>query len=181
MQIRLPNHARHRRRGVHLRQDDQHPVRLCRSALQSRRSTSGPASSPARSCACRSSTRTAQVIGVTQVLNKRGGPFTAEDESRLQGLHRADRDRARERQAVRRRPEHEELQREHAASMSNGVITLDEDGEHRHLQRRRPAHPARRRGRHPRTRRPRTSSSAPTPGCSTSSRKWSRPRRRDSH
>ena len=70
-----------------------------------RRSTSRPASSRARSSACRSSTRPARSIGVTQVLNKRGGPFTDEDESAPEGVHGADRDRAGERQALRRRPD----------------------------------------------------------------------------
>ncbi len=80
-EIRLPNHRRHRRRGVHhraRRSTSPTPTPTCAST---RRSTSRPASSPARSCACRSSTSDGKTIGVTQVLNKRGGPFTAEDES----------------------------------------------------------------------------------------------------
>ncbi len=51
---------RHRRRGVHHRQDHQHSLRLRRPALQSRRSTRRPATSRAPSCACRSSTSTAR-------------------------------------------------------------------------------------------------------------------------
>ena len=113
-EIRLPNHLGIAGAVFTSGKSINIPLRLRRPALQSRRSTRRPATSRARSCACRSSTRTARTIGVTQVLNKRGGPFTAEDESAAAGVHRADRDRARERQAVRRRPEHEELQRRHA-------------------------------------------------------------------
>jgi hypothetical protein len=89
-----------------------------------------------------------KIIGVTQVLNKRGGPFSAEDESRLRALHRANLDRAGKRQAVRRRPADQELQRGHA-----GVHVQRRDyagwaGEDRHLQRGRAAHPAHQRRRH---------------------------------
>ena len=56
----LPDARGHRRRGVHLRQDDQHPVRLRRPALQPGLRQADRATSRARSCACRSSTRPAR-------------------------------------------------------------------------------------------------------------------------
>ncbi len=51
-----------------------------------------------------------EVIGVTQVLNKKGGVFTDKDEQQLEDLHRADRHRARKLQAVRRRAADEAVQ-----------------------------------------------------------------------
>ncbi len=67
-------------------------------------------------------------IGVTQVLNKRGGPFTGEDESRLKaftaqiaiGL-----ENAKLFDDVQNMKNYNESMLE---SMSNGVVTLDEDG-----------------------------------------------------
>ena len=67
-------------------------------------------------------------IGVTQVLNKRGGPFTGEDESRLKaftaqiaiGL-----ENAKLFDDVQDMKNYNESMLE---SMSNGVVTLDEDG-----------------------------------------------------
>ena len=69
-----------------------------------------------------------KTIGVTQVLNKRGGPFTGEDESRLKaftaqvaiGL-----ENAKLFDDVQNMKNYNESMLE---SMSNGVITLDEDG-----------------------------------------------------
>jgi adenylate cyclase len=69
-----------------------------------------------------------KTIGVTQVLNKRGGPFTEEDESRLKaftaqisiGL-----ENAKLFADVQNMKNYNESMLE---SMSNGVITLDEDG-----------------------------------------------------
>jgi adenylate cyclase len=55
-----------------------------------------------------------RTIGVTQVLNKHGGPFSRRGRVAPARIHRADLDRAREREAVRRRAEHEELQRRDA-------------------------------------------------------------------
>ena len=51
-----------------------------------------------------------QRIGATQVLNKKAGEFTDKDEARL---HVADRGFPRQRSALRRRAQHQELQREH--------------------------------------------------------------------
>ena len=87
-----------------------------------------------------------KAIGVTQVLNKRGGPFTAEDESRLRaftaqiasGLENAK--LFADVQAMRNYNE-AMLQ-----SMSNGVITFDERGPRADVQRRGRAHPAARGG-----------------------------------
>ena len=69
-----------------------------------------------------------KTIGVTQVLNKRGGPFTGEDESRLKaftaqiaiGL-----ENAKLFDDVQNMKNYNESMLE---SMSNGVLTLDEDG-----------------------------------------------------
>ena len=49
------------------------PTPTCAST---RRSTRRPGSSRARSCACPIVNKHGKIIGVTQVLNKRGGPFT---------------------------------------------------------------------------------------------------------
>ena len=72
--------------------------------------------------------KTGEVIGVTQVLNKQGGPFTAEDESRLRaftsqisiGL-----ENARLFNDVQNMKNYNESMLE---SMSNGVITINEEG-----------------------------------------------------
>jgi len=73
--------------------------------------------------------KTGEVIGVTQVLNKQGGSFTAEDESRLKaftsqisiGLENAELFND-----VQNMKNYNESMLE---SMSNGVITLNEEGE----------------------------------------------------
>jgi adenylate cyclase len=68
------------------------------------------------------------IIGVTQVLNKRGGPFTAEDESRLKAFT-AQISIALENAAlfndVQSMKNYNESMLE---SMSSGVVTMDEDG-----------------------------------------------------
>jgi adenylate cyclase len=72
--------------------------------------------------------KTGKVIGVTQVLNKRGGPFVDEDETRLKaftaqvaiGL-----ENAKLFDDVQNMKNYNESMLE---SMSNGVITMDEDG-----------------------------------------------------
>ena len=68
-----------------------------------------------------------KAIGVTQSLNKSGGAFTPEDESRLRAFT------APSRVASRTRSSSPTSRRcgtttSHAQSMSNGVITFDEDG-----------------------------------------------------
>ena len=68
------------------------------------------------------------VIGVTQVLNKRGGPFTAEDESRLRAFTAQISialENAKLFADVQNMKNYSEAMLE---SMSNGVITLDENG-----------------------------------------------------
>ncbi len=68
------------------------------------------------------------VIGVTQVLNKRGGPFTAEDESRLRAFTAQISialENAKLFADVQNMKNYSESMLE---SMSNGVITLDENG-----------------------------------------------------
>lgn len=69
-----------------------------------------------------------KTIGVTQVLNKRGGPFTAEDESRLKAFT------AQVSIALENAKLFEDVQNmknyneSMLQSMSNAVVTLDEDG-----------------------------------------------------
>ena len=89
-----------------------------------------------------------KVIGVTQVLNKRGGPFNEEDEVAAEGVHRPGVDRAAERQALRRRPEHEELQREHARKHVERRRHHQRGRADRHLQQGRLPHHAGEAGRH---------------------------------
>jgi adenylate cyclase len=69
-----------------------------------------------------------KVIGVTQVLNKRGGPFTAEDESRLRAFTAQISialENAKLFADVQNMKNYSEAMLE---SMSNGVITLDDEG-----------------------------------------------------
>lgn len=69
-----------------------------------------------------------KVIGVTQVLNKRGGPFTAEDESRLRAFTAQISialENAKLFADVQNMKNYSDAMLE---SMSNGVITLDERG-----------------------------------------------------
>ncbi len=69
-----------------------------------------------------------RVIGVTQVLNKRGGPFTTEDESRLRAFTAQISialENAKLFADVQNMKNYSEAMLE---SMSNGVITLDEHG-----------------------------------------------------
>ena len=69
-----------------------------------------------------------KVIGVTQVLNKRGGPFTAEDESRLKAFT------AQVAIALENAQLFEDIQQmknynvSMLESMSNGVVTIDDQG-----------------------------------------------------
>ncbi|MEK7826572.1 MAG: GAF domain-containing protein, partial [Thermodesulfobacteriota bacterium] len=69
-----------------------------------------------------------KIIGVTQVLNKRSGPFTAEDESRLRAFTAQvsiSLENAKLFDDVQNMKNYSESMLE---SMSNGVITLNEDG-----------------------------------------------------
>ncbi len=69
-----------------------------------------------------------KVIGVTQVLNKRGGPFTAEDESRLRAFTAQISialENAKLFADVQNMKNYSEAMLE---SMSNGVVTMDVDG-----------------------------------------------------
>ncbi len=69
-----------------------------------------------------------KVIGVTQVLNKRGGPFTAEDESRLRAFTAQISialENAKLFADVQNMKNYSEAMLE---SMSNGVLTLDDSG-----------------------------------------------------
>ena len=69
-----------------------------------------------------------KTIGVTQVLNKRGGPFTDEDESRLRAFTAQvsiGMENAKLFDDVQTMKNYNESMLE---SMSNGVLTLDEDG-----------------------------------------------------
>ena len=87
-----------------------------------------------------------KTIGVTQVLNKRGGPFSAEDEQRLKAFTAQVSialENAKLFDDVQTMKNYNEAMLE---SMSNGVLTLDEDGVDRHVQRGGGAHPAQHRG-----------------------------------
>ncbi len=69
-----------------------------------------------------------KIIGVTQVLNKRGGPFTEEDETRLKAFTAQVSialENAKLFEDVQNMKNYNESMLE---SMSNGVITFDEDG-----------------------------------------------------
>ena len=69
-----------------------------------------------------------KVIGVTQVLNKRGGPFTSEDESRLKAFTAQVAialENAKLFDDIQQMKNYNESMLE---SMSNGVLTIDEDG-----------------------------------------------------
>jgi len=73
-------------------------------------------------------TKEGKVIGVTQVLNRHGGPFTAEDESRLKAFTAQISialENAKLFSDVQSMKNYNESMLQ---SMSNGVITLDEDG-----------------------------------------------------
>lgn len=72
--------------------------------------------------------KSGKIIGVTQVLNKRGGPFTDEDESRLKAFTAQVSialENAKLFDDVQNMKNYNESILE---SMSNGVITMDEDG-----------------------------------------------------
>jgi adenylate cyclase len=73
-------------------------------------------------------TKAGRTIGVTQVLNKRGGPFTSEDEQRLRAFTAQISialENAKLFADVQNMKNYNESMLE---SMSNGVVTLDEDG-----------------------------------------------------
>ena len=83
------------------------------------------------------------MIGVTQVLNKRGGPFTGEDESRLKAFTAQIAialENAKLFDDVQNMKNYNESMLE---SMSSGVITLDEDGQIVTCNAAGAAHPAR--------------------------------------
>jgi adenylate cyclase len=72
--------------------------------------------------------RSGNIIGVTQVLNKRGGPFTADDEARLKAFTAQvaiSLQSAKLFDDVQNMKNYSESMLQ---SMSNGVVTLDEDG-----------------------------------------------------
>jgi hypothetical protein len=159
---------RHRRRRIHLGQGDQHPLRLRRPALQPGLRQEDRLLHPLdplradHQQARQGDRRDAGAEQARRPVHRRGRIAPAR-------LHRADIDRAGKRQAVRRRAEHEELQRGDA-----GVDV--ERGDHarrkrkdRHLQRRRPAHPARQPGSRSCTSRQPSSSPAAMPGSRRSS------------
>ena len=81
-----------------------------------------------------------KIIGVTQALNKKGGPFTDGGRGASEGLHRAAGHQPGKRQAVRRCAEHEELQRKHAAEHVHRRGHAERGRPHRHLQCSRPGH-----------------------------------------
>ncbi len=91
-------------------------------------STRRPAISPVPSSACRLVNKNGKMIGVTQALNKRGGPFTAEDEARLKAFT------AQVSIALENAKLFDDVQNMRnynqsvLESMSSGVITLDEEG-----------------------------------------------------
>jgi adenylate cyclase len=69
-----------------------------------------------------------KVIGVTQVLNKRGGPFTGEDESRLRAFTAQVSISLENAQLFEDVHNMKNYNESILNSMSNGVITLDSDG-----------------------------------------------------
>ena len=69
-----------------------------------------------------------KVIGVTQVLNKRGGPFTGEDESRLKAFTAQLSIALENAQLFNDVQDMRNYNESMLQSMSNGVVTLDEDG-----------------------------------------------------
>ena len=105
-----------------------------------------------------------KVIGVTQVLNKRGGTFTAEDEARLKaftsqisiGLENA--------KLFDDVQTHQELQREHPRIDDQRRHHAERGRQDRHLQRRRRAHVSRSASPASSTSRPANSSPATMPG-----------------
>ena len=124
-EIRFPDHAGIAGHGVHHRQDHQHSARLRRPALQS--SFDKQTGFFTRSILCVPIiNKHGEIIGVTQVLNKSGGPFTAEDEARLKAFTAQVAialENAKLFDDVQKMKNYNESMLE---SMSNGVITLDE-------------------------------------------------------
>ncbi len=91
-------------------------------------------------------------------------------------FHRADFDRAGERQAVRRRAQHEELQRGDAGVDVERGRHAGRRRQDRHLQRRRTENPQSESGADPAASRWRSSSAAPMPGSWKGSSTWTKPR-----
>ena len=73
-------------------------------------------------------TNAGEIIGVTQVLNKRGGPFTAEDEQRLKAFTAQVSIALQNAQLFHDVESIKNYNEAMLESMSNGVLTLDEDG-----------------------------------------------------
>ena len=69
-----------------------------------------------------------RIIGVTQVLNKRGGPFTGEDESRLKAFTAQVSIALENAQLFSDVQNMKNYNESMLQSMSNGVVTLDEEG-----------------------------------------------------
>ena len=69
-----------------------------------------------------------KVIGVTQALNKRGGPFTADDEARLKAFTASVAISLENAKLFNEIQDMEKKKEGMLESMSNGVITVDEDG-----------------------------------------------------
>ena len=115
-----------------------------------------------------------KIIGVTQALNKKGGPFTAGGRGASEGLHRAAGHQSGKRQAVRRCAEHEELQREHAAEHVHGRGDAERGRPDRHLQRGWPGHFESAAAGHLESDREGVFSRDPMPGSANGSRRWIR-------
>ena len=146
-EIRMPNH-RHRRRRLHVGPDDQHPPRLCRPALQS---------------VVRQEDRLFHALHSLRAdfeqgrqgdrrhpgAEQEGGAVHRGGRSAAARVHGTAGDQPRKRQAVRRCPEYQELQREHAPEHVERRRHDERGGPDRDVQSRRPAHPARVRRRDP--------------------------------
>ena len=105
------------------------PLRLRRSAVQSRASTSGPATSRARSSASRSSTRTARPSASRRCSTGAAGPSPSEDEERLKAFTAQlaiSLENAKLFDDIQNIKNYNEGMLQ---SMSNGVVTLNEDGQ----------------------------------------------------
>ena len=124
----VPEHVGIAGVGVHDRRVDPDPARLRRPALQPRLRPADRLLHALDPLRPRSSTRQGKAIGVTQALNKRGGPFTAEDESRLRAFTAqiaSGLENAKLFADVQAMKNYNEAMLE---SMSNGVVTFDDEG-----------------------------------------------------
>ena len=118
--------------------------------------------------------KSGEIIGVTQVLNKRSGPFTADDEQRLKAFTAQLSIALQNAQLfddVQNMKNYNEAMLE---SMSNGVLTIDERRHDRHLQRGGGTHP-----RYRRAGRCRSAGERPVRHCQRHRSRHGRPRRRD--